>query len=75
VRERSRAGCTQLVNQPLDIFGCEPERLGSAASVPLKVSEALVLNVATQRIAHDLALRLAGRASQRFCLSGEIVGD
>ena len=46
--------CTQSVNQTLDVFGCESEGLGSAASVPPEVGEMLVLDVATQRIAHDL---------------------
>jgi hypothetical protein len=66
----SRARCTQIVNQPLNIFGCESQALGSAATVPLEVGEMLVLYVATQRIAHDLALCLAGRAGKRFCLGG-----
>jgi hypothetical protein len=67
--------CTQIVNQPLDIFGCESQGLGSAASVPVEVCEMLVLYVATQRIAHDLALCLAGRTGKRFRLGGELVRD
>ena len=35
----------------------------------------LVPYVTTQRIAHDLALCLAVRAGERFCLGGQLVGD
>jgi hypothetical protein len=70
VRAESRAHCTQIVNQLLDVFGCESQGLGSTATVPLEVGEVLVLYVATQRIAHDLALCLAGRAGKRFRLGG-----
>ncbi len=35
----------------------------------------LVLDVAAQRIAHDLALCLSGRAGKRFCLGGQLVRD
>jgi hypothetical protein len=66
----SRARCTQIVNQPLDIFGCESQGLGSAATVPLEVGEVLVLYVATQCITHDLTLCLASRAGKCFCLGG-----
>ena len=62
--------CTQIVNQALDVFGCESEGLGSPASISLEVGEMLVLDVATQRIAHDLALCLAGCAGKCFCLGG-----
>ncbi len=71
----SRPRCTQIVNQLFNIFGCESQRLGSAATVPLEVREVLVLYVTTQRIAHDLALCLAGRAGERFCLGGQLVRD
>ena len=73
MRADSRARCTQIVNQALDIFGCESERLCSGASVPPEVGELFVLNVATQRIAHDLALCLAGRSGKRFYLGMLVV--
>jgi hypothetical protein len=75
VRAESRARCTHIVNQALDIFGWESEGLGSAASVPPEVGEMLVLDVATQRIAYDLALRLASRAGKRFCLGSQLIRD
>jgi hypothetical protein len=68
VRAESRARCAQIVNQALDIFGCESQSLGSVASVPSEVGEMLVSDVAAQRIAHDLALGLAGRTGKRLCL-------
>ncbi|HSZ13660.1 MAG TPA: hypothetical protein VK790_06460 [Solirubrobacteraceae bacterium] len=71
----SRARCTQIVYQPFDIFRCESQGLGSAASVPPQVREPLVLYVAPQRIAYDFALCLSGRAGEGFSLYNEIVWD
>lgn len=62
--------CTQIVNEAFDVFGCESQGLGPTACISLKVAEMLVLDVATQRIAHDLALCLSGCAGKCFCLGG-----
>lgn len=75
VRAGSRARGTQIVDQLLDIFGGDSQALGSAASVALEVDEVLVLYVAAQGVAHDLALRLAACAGERFRLGGQLIGN
>jgi hypothetical protein len=67
--------CAQLVEETLDVFGADAYELCVVTPVSLEVGEVLVLYVATQRVAHDLALGLAGGAGEGLGLSGELVGD